>query len=92
MEAETLGKVLKSKMRRKLVREMSERPLDVSSALSLLNSGTEEEKYRQTVYRCLEDIKESGMAEKYYDSGSLKYRLKCQTVEIDLKSMRITGE
>lgn len=92
MDLDGLGKVMKSKMRRRLIQKLAQGPLDVNSAVEFLNTQTENEEYRQTVYRGLEDIKEAGLAEKYYDGGSLKYSLEYEKIEIDMENMEAKGK
>lgn len=90
MEIDKVGKVLNSEIRRKLLHHLTEDSLSVNEAVDALESEGSDVRYRQTVYRALEDIKESGLAEKNYEDGSLQYKLLKKEIKISFENMEIS--
>lgn len=80
---------LNSKLRREILKIIAKEPMNVVQVLEELRKRKFDVKYRESVYRALEKLVDSGLAEKYYIKGKgLCYKLKIKIVKLDL----INGE
>lgn len=89
MDVELLGQVIKNPLRRDLIKLLLKKELTASEAFEEVKELGVEVKYRQTVYRALEDLVELGIAKKSYNQDSgLVYSVEAQKIVIYLEEMR----
>jgi Fe2+ or Zn2+ uptake regulation protein len=85
MEVDKVVSALNSKLRREILKIISEEPMNVIQVLRELRKRKLDVKYRETVYRALEKLVNSGLVEKHYIKGKgLCYKLAVKIVKIDL--------
>lgn len=85
METAKVISALNSKMRREILKTISEEPMTVMQVLEELKRRKFEVKYRETVYRALEKLLDAGLVEKYYDpEKGLCYRIMVKLVTLNL--------
>jgi len=90
MEVELLGKILKNELRRKVIKILLGKSLTAEEAFEEIKKSDVDIKYRQTVYRALEDLLELGIVKKEYERGSgLVYSIKTDEVRIDFNNMDV---
>jgi len=77
---------LDSPFRREILKILVERPVTVADVLSRLKAKGHVAKYRETVYRALEILVDSGLVEKYYDrEKGLCYKLSLNRITIEIR-------
>jgi len=85
MDADKVISALNSKLRREILRIISEEPMTVIQVLDELKRKKFEIEYRESVYRALEKLLDAGLVEKYYiKEKGLCYTTKVKLVVIDL--------
>lgn len=76
---------LDSELRRELLKVLAERPNTVVGVLHKFKSKGFNVKYRETIYRALEILVDSGLVEKYYEKEKgLCYRLVSNHITIKI--------
>lgn len=77
---------LNSPLRREILMVLVERRLTVSGVLDRLKTRGNDVKHRETVYRALEILVDSGLVEKYYDGEKgLCYKLFVDRITIEIR-------
>jgi len=85
MDTDKVLKALNSQLRREILKIISDEPMNVMLVLKELNNKGLKVKYRETIYRALEKLVDSGLVEKFYNrEKGLCYKLKAKTIKIDL--------
>ena len=85
MEIDKVIAALNSKLRREILSIVSKQPMPVIQVLKELKKRRFEVKYRETVYRALEKLVNSGLVEKcYVKEKGICYKLKVKIIKIDL--------
>ena len=85
MEIDKVIAALDSKLRREILSIMSEKPMTVIQVFEELKKRKIEVKYRETVYRALEKLVDSGLIEKYYEKEKgLCYKVSLTSITIDI--------
>jgi Fe2+ or Zn2+ uptake regulation protein len=85
MEIDKAVSALGSKLRREILKIISKEPMTVIQVLEELRKRKFDVKYRESVYRALEKLVDSGLVEKcYIKEKGLCYKLKVKIVKIDL--------
>ena len=85
MDADKVISALNSKLRREILRIISEEPMTVIQVLDELKRKKFEIEYRESVYRALEKLLDAGLVEKHYiKEKGLCYTTKVKLVVIDL--------
>jgi len=84
---------LNSELRREILKIISKEPMRVIQVLEELKKRRIDVKYRESVYRALEKLVDSGLVEKCYikDKG-LCYKLKVKIVKIDLSKGEVKAQ
>jgi len=84
---------LASRIRLDILKILSDEPKTVKSVINELNSQKYNIKYRESVYRSMEKLKDIGLIEKYYDekNKSITYKLKANKIiyEIDKDKIQL---
>jgi Fe2+ or Zn2+ uptake regulation protein len=85
METDRVISALNSEPRREILKIISKEPMPVIQVFEELKKKGHVVKYRESIYRALEKLVDSGLVEKCYikDKG-LCYKLKVKIVKIDL--------
>lgn len=94
MDANKVIGALNSGLRREILSILSKQPMTVLQVLEESKRRTSSVRYRETVYRALERLVDSGLVEKYYEKEKgLCYRLASNhiTIEITKDSVDIGG-
>lgn len=84
---------LNSGLRREILSILSKQSMTVLQVLEELKRRTDGVRYRETVYRALERLVDSGLVEKYYEKEKgLCYKLvsNCITIRIEKDSVDIS--
>lgn len=85
MEIDKAVSALNSKLRREILKIIAKEPMNVIQVLEELRKRKFDVKYRESVYRALEKLVDSELAEKcYIKEKGLCYKLKTKIVKIDL--------
>jgi Fe2+ or Zn2+ uptake regulation protein len=85
METDKVVSALNSELRREILKIISREPMTVIQVLEELRKRKFEVKYRESVYRALEKLFNSGLVEKcYIKERGLCYKLKASLIIIDL--------
>jgi len=85
MEIDKVIAALNSKLRREILSIVSKQPMPVIQVLKELKKRRFKVKYRETVYRALEKLVNSGLVEKcYIKEKGICYKLKVKIIKIDL--------
>ncbi|MGC8935439.1 MAG: hypothetical protein ACP5LN_09810 [Thermoproteota archaeon] len=85
MDIDKVISALNSRLRREILRIISEEPMTVVRVLEELKRKKFEIEYRESVYRALEKLLDAGLVEKYYvKEKGLCYTTKVRLVVIDL--------
>jgi len=84
---------LASRIRLDILKILSNKPNTVKGVINELNSQKYNIKYRESVYRSMEKLKDIGLIEKYYDekNKSITYKLKANKIiyEIDKDKIQL---
>jgi DNA-binding PadR family transcriptional regulator len=81
-----------SELKRETLKVLAERPNNVSGVMQRLKTKGFNVKYRETIYRALEKLVESGLVEKYYEhEKGLCYKLSLTrlTIVINRESLNV---
>jgi len=90
METDKVISALNSELRREILKIISKEPMPVIQVLEELKKKGYTMKYRESVYRALEKLVDSELAEKcYIKEKGLCYKLKVKIVKIDLSKGEI---
>jgi Fe2+ or Zn2+ uptake regulation protein len=85
MDAIKVISALDSELRREILKILAERPSTVVDVLHKLKGKGLNVKYRETVYRALQILVDSGLVEKYYEKEKgLCYRLVVNNITIKI--------
>jgi Fe2+ or Zn2+ uptake regulation protein len=85
VKVEEVASALNSGMRRSILLVLAEGPETTQGVIRRLDQRGQAIKHRETVYRALENLVRSGLADKTYHPGKgLCYRLKVRRVAIDI--------
>lgn len=86
MDVSDLGSILSNPTRVRLIRLLSTESYSATEAYEVYNRSFEPSKHRESIYRELEKLVESGLVEKSYSESSkrLEYSLQYSAVSIDL--------
>ena len=84
---------LNSELRREILKIISKEPMPVIQVLEELKKRKFDVKYRESVYRALEKLVDSGLVEKcYIKNKGLCYKLKVKIVKIDLSKGEVEAQ
>ena len=88
MDLEKIVAVLNNPMRKRIIQLLAKK--DMTAPEIFIKLGSESPKYRQSVNKALEKLKDSGLIEKYYSDQNkkLNYRLKNKIIGFDLEKMK----
>jgi len=91
VDVSDLGTALSNPTRVNLLRLLGDSSYDASEAHKAYNQTFEETKHRESIYRELEKLVDSGLVRKDYDQEEkqLVYSLQYTSVEVDLRSGNI---
>jgi len=90
METDKVISALNSELRREILKIISKEPMPVIQVLGDLKRKGHVIRYRESVYRALEKLVDSGLVEKcYIKEKGLCYKLKVKIVKIDLSKGEI---
>jgi Fe2+ or Zn2+ uptake regulation protein len=95
MDSAKIISALDSDLRREILKILAEKSLTVSETKDALKNRGFNARYRETVYRALETLVDSGLVNKYYEKEKgLAYRLAYKRIIIGIsnKSLDITCE
>jgi len=85
MDVNKIIGALNSGLRREILSILSKQPMTVLQVLEELKRRTSCVRYRETVYRALERLADSGLVEKYYEKEKgLCYKLVSNHVTINI--------
>lgn len=85
MDVDKVIAALNSKLRREILKIISEQPMTVIQVLEKLKKREVQVKYRETVYRALEKLCDAELVEKYYEKEKgLCYRLSLTQITIEI--------
>jgi Fe2+ or Zn2+ uptake regulation protein len=85
MKKDKVISALNSELRREILKIISKEAMPVIQVLEELKKRKFDVKYRESVYRALEKLVDSGLVEKcYIKEKGLCYQLKAKIVKIDL--------
>lgn len=85
MDANKVIGALNSGLRREILSILSKQPMTVLQVLEESKRRTSSVRYRETVYRALERLVDSGLVEKYYEKErGLCYRLVSSHITIEI--------
>jgi Fe2+ or Zn2+ uptake regulation protein len=93
MDVNKIIGALNSGLRREILSILSKQPMTVLQVLEELKKRIGGVRYRETVYRALERLVDSGLVEKYYEKEKgLCYKLvsNCITIRINKDSIDIS--
>jgi Fe2+ or Zn2+ uptake regulation protein len=83
-----VGKIisaLDSDLRREILKIVAKNPSTVLEVLQELRKRSFKVKYRETVYRAMEKLVDSGLIEKYYEKErGLCYKISLSSITIDI--------
>ena len=91
MEVIAVGKALSSETRIRILRLLSERARLSSETFERYGEEYDDEKRRETIYRELENLVETGLLAKEYNetAGRIEYRLRNRRLLFDLESSTV---
>jgi Fe2+ or Zn2+ uptake regulation protein len=93
METDKVISALNSELRREILKIISKEPMPVVQVLEELKKRKYDVKYRESVYRALEKLVDSGLVEKcYIKNKGLCYKLKVKIVKIDLSKSEVEAQ
>jgi len=93
METDKVISALNSELRREILKIISKEPMPVIQVLEELKKRKFDVKYRESVYRALEKLVDSGLVEKcYIKNKGLCYKLKVKIVKIDLSKGEVEAQ
>jgi len=85
MELSKVISALNSKLRRDILKVLVDNPSTVGEVLDNLRNRGFNVKYRETVYRALEKLVDSGLVQKFYDGEKgICYRLSIRQIKIEI--------
>lgn len=89
MKIEKIISVLNNSTRRKIIQLLAEK--DMTAPEIFIKLGVDSPKYRQSINKALEKLKESNLIEKYYsdEKKNLNYHLKIKRIIIDIENMKL---
>ncbi len=81
MDNAKVFRALCSELRREILSLLSEKPMTASETQKAVKNRGFKIKYRETIYRALETLVDSGLVEKFYVSKKgLSYKLACTQI------------
>ena len=85
MDVDKVIAALNSKLRREILKIISEQPMTVIQVLGKLKKREIDVKYRETVYRALEKLFDAGLVDKIYiKEKGLCYKIAVNHIVIDI--------
>ena len=86
MDVCLIGKILQNNLRRHLIKFLTEKPLTTKKAFKKIKGSEVDVKYRQSVYRALEDLCDADLVNKIYNENvGIHYKLEKNKLVIDFK-------